>query len=172
MAGHQEINEGKPHPVNDVDQTAVTVRPKHNIGSSGSVGGSETMLLRWEVPQLFGAKEGPYQYSSIPLRRLCVHIHDFLFYFNETTMKEDVMAITPSSDWKFREYEMSRVVWLEKQLSSALLRWEEDKPVYCFRVFGPLMKHEKRVVYITSQTKTFHWLFNLLSVIKILIVVF
>jgi hypothetical protein len=43
---------------------------------------------------------------------------------------------------------------------------------YCFRVFGPLMKHEKRVVYTTSQTKTFHWLFNLLSVIKILIVVF
>ena len=34
------------------------------------------------------------------------------------------------------------------------------------------MKHEKRVVYTTSQTKTFHWLFNLLSVIKILIVVF
>ena len=26
-----------------------------------------------------------------------------------------------------------------------------------------LMEHEKRVVYITSQTKTFHWLFNLLS---------
>ena len=24
------------------------------------------------------------------------------------------------------------------------------------------MEHEKRVVYITSQTKTFHWLFNLL----------
>ena len=45
----------------------------------------------------------------------------------------------------------------------------------CFIVFeclDPLMKHEKRVVYITSQTKTFHWLFNLLSVIKILIVVF
>ena len=118
MAGHQEINEGKPHPVNDVDQTAVTVRPKHNIGSSGSVGASETMLLRWEVPQLFGAKEGPYQYSSIPLRRLCVHIRDFLFYFNETTMKEDVMAITPSSNYKFREYEMSRVVWLEKPLPS------------------------------------------------------
>ena len=47
----------------------------------------------------------------------------------------------------------------------------EARVFYCFRVFGPLMKHEKRVVYITSQTKTFHWLFNLLSVIKILIVV-
>ena len=29
------------------------------------------------------------------------------------------------------------------------------------------MKHEKRVVYTTSQTKTFHWLFNLLSAIKL-----
>ena len=48
----------------------------------------------------------------------------------------------------------------------------EARVFYFFRVFGPLMKHEKRVVYITSQTKTFHWLFNLLSVIKILIVVF
>ena len=49
---------------------------------------------------------------------------------------------------------------------------KHEKTVYCFQVFGPLMKHEKRVVYITSQTKTFNWLFNLLSVIKILIVVF
>ena len=30
MAGHQEIIEGS-HPVNDVDQTVVTVRPKHHI---------------------------------------------------------------------------------------------------------------------------------------------
>lgn len=51
MAGHQEIIEGS-HPVNDVDQTVVTVRPKHHIGSSGSVWASETMLMRWEVPQL------------------------------------------------------------------------------------------------------------------------
>ena len=39
----------------------------------------------------------------------------------------------------------------------------EARVFYCFRVFDPLMKHEKRVVYITSPTKTFHWLFNLLS---------
>ena len=37
------------------------------------------------------------------------------------------MAITPNSSCKFQEYEKSRVVWLEKQLSSALCRWEEDK---------------------------------------------
>lgn len=128
MTGHQEIIEGKPHPVNDIDQTVVSVRPKHYNGSSGSVWASETMLLRWEVPQLFEAKEGPYRYCSLSLRRLSARIHDCLFYFKDTTMKEDVMANTPNSSCKFREYEKSRVVWLEKQLSSALCRWEEDKP--------------------------------------------
>ena len=39
----------------------------------------------------------------------------------------------------------------------------EARVFYCFRVLGSPDEHEKRVVYITSQTKTFHWLFNLLS---------
>ena len=44
------------------------------------------------------------------------------------------------------------------------MKHERDAQVfYCFRVFGSPDEHEKRVVYITSQTKTFHWLFNLLS---------
>ena len=44
--------------------------------------------------------------------------------------------------------------------------WNTSAKRECFIVFEclvPLMKHEKRVVYTTSQTKTFHWLFNLLS---------
>ena len=60
MTGHQEIIAGKPHPVNDIDHKVVSVRPKHYIRNSGRVWASETMLLRWEVPQLFEAKEGPY----------------------------------------------------------------------------------------------------------------
>ena len=43
---------------------------------------------------------------------------------------------------------------------------ENGMKTVCFIVFEclvPLMEHEKRVVYITSQTKTFYWLFNLLS---------
>ena len=38
-----------------------------------------------------------------------------------------------------------------------------DNGFIVFECLVPLMTHEKRVVYITSQTKTFHWLFNLLS---------
>ena len=48
----------------------------------------------------------------------------------------------------------------------------EARVFYCFRVFGsPDETRETSCLHITSQTKTFHWLFNLLSVIKILIVV-
>ena len=103
MSGHQKVIKGMTHPINDLDQTVVSVRPKYYIGSSGSVCASDTMLLRRELPQLFEAKEGPYQYYSLPLRRLCAHTHDCLFYFEDTTMKQDVMAITPSSSCKFRE---------------------------------------------------------------------
>ena len=37
MVGHKEIIDGNTHVVNHLDQTVVTNRPKHNIGSSGSV---------------------------------------------------------------------------------------------------------------------------------------
>ena len=46
------------------------------------------------------------------------------------------------------------------------IRGSKHEKTVCFIVFEclvPLMTHEKRVVYITSQTKTFHWLFNLLK---------
>ena len=46
------------------------------------------------------------------------------------------------------------------------IRGSKHEKTVCFIVFEclvPLMEHEKRVVYTTPQTKTFHWLFNLLS---------
>ena len=39
MTAHQEVINGKTHIVNDADQTVVVNRPKHYIGSSGSVWG-------------------------------------------------------------------------------------------------------------------------------------
>ena len=50
MTAHQEVINGKTHIVNDVVQTVVVNRPKHYIGSSGSVWGSDIMNLRWELP--------------------------------------------------------------------------------------------------------------------------
>ena len=109
------------------------------------------MLLRWEVPQLFEAKEGPNRYCSLTFRRLSARIHNCLFYFKDTTMKEDVMAITPNSCCKFQEYEKSRVVWLEKQLSSALCRWEVQE---LEAVFGNELKDLLTVV-LDSLSKEF-----------------
>jgi hypothetical protein len=128
MSGHQEVIEDKVHLVNDVDQTIVTVRPKYYIGSSGSVWASETMLLRREVPQLFEVGEaGPYRLCSIPLRQFCAHVHDSLFYFQDTTMYEDVIAVTQSVDCKFRKYEISSLSWVKSNILQALKRWDHDK---------------------------------------------
>ena len=127
MNGHQEVIDGKLHLVNDIDQTIVTVRPKYYIGSSESVWASETMLLRREVPQLFKVGKGPYRLCSIPLRRFCAHVHDCLFYLQDTTMYEDVMASTQSINCKFCKYGMSRLSWVKSDLLQALKRWNEDK---------------------------------------------
>ena len=51
MTGYQEIIEGKLHPVNDIDQTVLSVRPKHYIGSSGSVVG-KFLLQNWFSRQI------------------------------------------------------------------------------------------------------------------------
>ena len=45
------------------------------------------------------------------------------------------------------------------------MKYEREARVfYCFRVFGsPDGTRETSCLHITSQTKTFHWLFNLFS---------
>lgn len=42
-------------------------------------------------------------------------------------MHEDVMALTPNAECKFRRYEMSRLSWVKSELLQALERWKEDK---------------------------------------------
>jgi len=126
MVGHKEIIDDNTHVVNHLDQTVVTNRPKHYIGSSGSVWASD-MFIRSELPQLFKVQDVKYRTCSIQLRRFCTQVHDCAFYFEDTTMYEDVMACTDNLNCKFRVYELSRLSWLERQLNNAQLRWEEDK---------------------------------------------
>ena len=127
MTGHQEIIDGKLHLVNDTDQTIVTVRLKYYIGSWGSIWASETMLLRRELPRLFEVSKGPYRYSGIPLRRFCAHVHDGLYYSQDTSMYEGVIAVTQKPNCNFRKYEMMHLSWLRRELNAAMLRWDEDK---------------------------------------------
>ena len=126
MVGHKEIIDGKTHVVNHLDQTVVTNRPKHYIGSSGSVWASDTMFIRRELPQLFEVQEDQCRTCSIQLRRFCTHVHDCAFYFEDTTMYEDVMACRDNLNCKFRVHELSRLLRLDWQLKNAQLKWEED----------------------------------------------
>ena len=127
MAGHHKAISEKKHTVSDLKQSVVTIRPKFYIGNSGSVWGSDFMLLRWGFPQLFEIPDGLYKYCSVSCQRFCAHVHDCMFYFEDTTVVEDVMSLTPSPDCKFRAYEVAGLTWFEKQLNDACFRWEEDK---------------------------------------------
>lgn len=90
--------------------------------------GSDIMFLRWELPQLFEVKEGmSYRYLGLPARQFCARVHDCAYYFDDTTMYEDVMSCSESPDCKFRAYEQSRLTWLKQQLLTAQQKWDEDK---------------------------------------------
>lgn len=84
-------------------------------------------MLRNELPQLFEVTKGPYRYDSIPLRRFYCNVHDCVFYFYDTTMYDDIMAVKESPDCEFRKYEMTRLSGLKNVLNEALQRWDEDK---------------------------------------------
>ena len=98
-----------------------------DIGSSGSVWTSETMMLRREIPQFFEDNNGPYKSSHLSLQRFCSHVHNCLFCFKDSTMEEDVMNVTQNVNCKFKQYEQLRLRWLKIQFFEAQKRWYEDK---------------------------------------------
>ena len=113
IKGKVEEIEGDNKFVHEEDQTIVTVRPKVYIGSSGSVWASDQLKIKWEVPQLFEQSvELPYEYPLV-LRKFCHRMHDILFYFQDCTMKDDVLCATACPDCKFKTYEMKKLNWLK-----------------------------------------------------------
>lgn len=106
----------------------MTVRPKHFIGSSGSVWASDLLKIKWEVPQLFeqDIQTNVEHTSALPVRKLCRCIHDILFYFKDCTLKSDVLCMSNEPDCPFRQYEEEKLNWLQTQLSSAESVWNED----------------------------------------------
>ncbi len=114
--------------VHTEDQTVVTVRPKHFIGSSGSVWASDLLKIKWEVPQLFeqNVQTNVEHTFALPVRKLCRRIHDILFYFKDCTLKSDVSCMSNEPDCPYRQYEEEKLNWLQTQLSSAESVWKED----------------------------------------------
>ena len=53
-------------------------------------------------------------------------MHDILFYFQDCTMKDDVLCVTACPDCKFKTYEMKKLNWLKAQLSEAVSSLQEE----------------------------------------------
>ena len=125
---HIEKIEGNTELITDQDQSVVTIRPKHYIGSSGSVWASDYMRLYHELPSLF--QENPTNTDcSIKRQRLAIHSHDALFYFADLTMKDNVVRATSQPDCKHFCHEAEKLTWLQNQIDEIIVAWKETPQV-------------------------------------------
>jgi hypothetical protein len=94
------------------DNTVVFNRPKHFIGSNGSVWASEFMQLRYLKPTLFLSS----QTDELNVDQLSCNIQlmDKLKLYSLSTMKNDVLNVTKEQDCQFREYEEKRLLSLKQ----------------------------------------------------------
>ena len=98
------------------DQTVVFNRPKHFIGSNGSVWASEFMRLRHLEPNLFLVNKTEMSQDVGPN----IHLMDKLKLYSISTMETDILNVTEKQDCKFRLYEIQRLESLKQTVSSCL----------------------------------------------------
>lgn len=115
---------GKERMILQDDQSVVTVRPKHYIGSSGSVWASEKVFLRSEHPNLYDIEGSSFDPL---LRKFTAMVRDHVFYFLDTTDKGDVSCITNNASCQFRVYEKSRIEHALLGLITATLTWGQSR---------------------------------------------
>ncbi len=101
------------------DDTVVYVRPKHFVGSSGSVWASEAMRIRYENPYLYHVAKLQGK-NSMTFNSFLIHIKDKLEHYTDSTEKEDVMLISRNTDsCVYRQYEKERLSSLVYHVKSA-----------------------------------------------------
>ena len=106
------------------DHSVVTVRPKHYVGSSGSIWASETVFLRWEHPQLYEIEGSSYDPM---LRKFSAMVYDHISYFKDSTEKGDVDCVTNDAQCQFREYEKTRIEHVVSGISRATVAWNQSR---------------------------------------------
>lgn len=93
------------------DSTVVFNRPKHFIGSNGSVWASEFMQLRYLKPSLFLSSS----IDELDVDQLSCNIQliDKLKLYSMSTIKDDVLNVTKKQCCQYREYEAKRLFSLK-----------------------------------------------------------
>lgn len=119
MTKEVQNQEDKEVIVRTEDDTMVSLRPKHFVGSSGSVWFSEQMTLRYNnETNLFDVPNGT-DYSK-SFRSVCNMVKDKIAHFMEATTKEDVKSVTINDNCVFKQYEQERIHSFEIYLNRAM----------------------------------------------------
>ena len=100
------------------DNTVVFNRPKHFIGSNGSVWASEFMQLRYLKPALF--LSSPDDELNVDQLSCMIQLMDKLKLYSLSTMKNDVLNVTNEQNCQFREYEEKRLRSLKYTVANCL----------------------------------------------------
>ena len=90
------------------DESFVFMRPKAQVGSSGTVWSSEDYELRATRLDLHEVPEASSQFT-LPFRSFVTRVKDKVKHFVESTTEVDVMAVTSHTECPFRAYEGKRL---------------------------------------------------------------
>ena len=101
------------------DESFVFMRPKAQVGSSGTVWSSEDYELRATRPDLHEVPEASSQFT-LPFRCFVTRVKDKVKHFVESTTEVDVMAVTSHTECPFRAYEGKRLAYTSDYLERAL----------------------------------------------------
>ena len=122
------------------DENFVFMRPKAQVGSSGTVWSSEDLDLRASMPDLYEVSDSGFS-GSIPFRSFCTRIKDKVKHFTLTTTQTDVLAISADAKCPFRNYEKKRIVHTSEYLERAadkcdITKMSEEEVQHCSRIQG------------------------------------
>ena len=104
------------------DHSVITVCPKHNVGSSGSVWAPEEVFLRWEHPHLYEIEDSPFDPL---LRKFKAMVRNHLIYFSDSTEKGDVSCVRQHPDCQFCAYEKARIEHAVSGIVRATVNWNQ-----------------------------------------------
>ena len=114
----QKVGDKEAYVMSD-DESFVFMRPKAQVGSSGTVWSSEDYELRATRPDLHEVPEASSQFT-LPFRSFVTRVKNKVKHFVESTTEVDVMAVTSHTECPFRAYEGKRLAHTSDCLERAI----------------------------------------------------
>lgn len=111
-------------------QTVVVTKPKHFVGSSGTVWASHLMDIKHLEPNLYEA-ESPLDWQSKPFRSVMATLYDNLLYFNYQFDDDDLEVSKGDQDGIFQEYEMKKVQTFKERMHEFQAQVADESNSWC-----------------------------------------